>query len=169
VNSFETSGPELDPSMDENKHLRSMILEWNNLGSHLYPSVVINNITFRGQLNPYNVFEAICAGYKDTPHECTNFLLEEGMDPKLNQEMFDIQQAKINGVKQTTFFGILALLVVVNIILVLAYRKCLQKEIQDDMKIQVSSAVSQYVALSQIKELQDPSRSTSVLDDSVYN
>jgi len=44
-----------------------MLFEWNNLGSHLYPSVVINNITFRGQLNPYNVFEAICAGYKDTP------------------------------------------------------------------------------------------------------
>jgi hypothetical protein len=45
--------------------------------------------------------------------------------------------------------GILALLVVANIILILAYRKCLQKEIKDDMKIQVSSAVSQYVALSQ--------------------
>jgi hypothetical protein len=73
--SFEKSGPEFDSSLDDNNHLRDMLLEWNNYGSHLYPSVVINSITFRGQLNPYNVFEAICAGYKDTPPECVNFLL----------------------------------------------------------------------------------------------
>lgn len=146
--SFEKSGPEVDYSMDDNKHLRDMLFEWNNFGSHLYPSVVINNITFRGHLNPYNVFEAICAGYKDTPQECINFLLQEGFQPILNIEEFEASQAKKSGVRQTTFVGILALLVVGNIILVLAYRKCLQKEIQDDMKIQVSSAVSQYVALS---------------------
>lgn len=140
--SFESNGPEPDFAVDDNKILRSMLFEWNNLGSHLYPSVVINNITFRGQLNPYNVFEAICAGYKDTPGECINFLLSEGMAPVLNQEDYDAEQAKKSGVRQTTFIGIIALLVVVNIILVLAYRKCLQKEIQDDMKIQVSSAVS---------------------------
>jgi len=65
--SFESNGAEPDYAKDDNKILRDMLFEWNNLGSHLYPSVVINNITFRGQLNPYNVFEAICAGYKDTP------------------------------------------------------------------------------------------------------
>ena len=145
--SFEQSGPEADYSMDDNKHLRSMLFEWNNLGSHLYPSVVVNNITFRGQMNPYNVFEAICAGYKDTPNECTTFLLQEGLAPVLNQEDYE-DSVRREGVRQTTFFGIIALLVLGNIILVLAYRKCLQKEIQDDMKIHVSSAVSQYVALS---------------------
>jgi hypothetical protein len=140
--SFESNGPEPDYAMDDNKILRDMLFEWNNLGSHLYPSVVINNVTFRGQLNPYNVFEAICAGYKDTPSECINFLISEGMAPNLNQEEYDAESAKRSGVRQTTFMGIIALLVVANIILVLAYRKCLQKEIQDDMKIQVSSAVS---------------------------
>lgn len=155
--------------MDDNKHLRDMLFQWNNFGSHLYPSVVINNITFRGQLNPYNVFEAICAGYKDTPPECVNFLLQEGFAPVLNQDEMDTAQAKRSGVRQTTFIGILVALVVANIILVLAYRKCLQKEINDDMKIQVSSAVSQYVALSQIKDLDNPNRTTSVLDDSIYN
>ena len=102
-----------------------MLFEWNNLGSHLYSSVVINNITFRGQLNPYNVFEAICAGYKDTPSECIDFLISEGMDAQLNQAEYDAEAAKRSGVRQTTFMGIIALLVVANIILVLVYRKCL--------------------------------------------
>jgi hypothetical protein len=91
--------------------------------------VVINNVTFRGQLNPYNVFEAICAGYKDTPQECSNFLLQEGLSPFLNQDEIKAAQAKRTGVRQTTFVAILAVLVVANVILVLAYRKCLQKEI----------------------------------------
>ena len=84
--SFETNGPEQEPdfAVDDNKILRDMLFEWNDLGSHLYPSVVINNITFRGQLNPYNVFEAICAGYQDTPVECVTFLMSEGMNPFLN-------------------------------------------------------------------------------------
>lgn len=82
--SFESNGPEPDFAVDDNKILRDMLFEWNDLGSHLYPSVVVNNITFRGQLNPYNVFEAICAGYKDTPIECVSFLMSEGMVPILN-------------------------------------------------------------------------------------
>lgn len=123
--SFESNGAEPDYAKDDNKILREMLFEWNNLGSHLYPSVVINNITFRGQLNPYNVFEAICAGYKDTPSQCINFLISEGMDASLNQAEYDAEAAKRSGVRQTTFMGIIALLVVANIILVLVYRKCL--------------------------------------------
>ena len=60
---------------------------------------------------------------------------------------------------------ILGGLVFVNILLVLAYRKYLQKEIKEDMKIQVSSAVSQYVALSQISELNNPPQKTSASTD----
>jgi len=146
--SFETTGAGPDYSKDDNKILREMQENWNNLGSHLYPSVVINGVTFRGQLSPYNVFEAICAGYRDTPTECVNFMYQEGLSPLFNTGEMAAEVSKRNGVRQTTFMGIIALLVVGNIILVLAYRKCLQKEIQDDMKIQVSSAVSQYVALS---------------------
>ena len=51
------------------------------------------------------------------------------MDASLNQAEYDAEAAKRSGVRQTTFMGIIALLVVANIILVLVYRKCLQKEI----------------------------------------
>ena len=41
-NSWDKSGPEANPAMDDNVHLREMLTKWNNYGSHLYPSVVIN-------------------------------------------------------------------------------------------------------------------------------
>jgi len=50
---------------------------------------------------------------------------------------------------------IVGILVTINIILALAYKTFLQQELKKDMKIQVSSAVSQYVALSQIPELNE--------------
>jgi len=53
-----------------------------------------------------------------------------------------------NSVTNRTVFLIILVLFVVNLIIIFAYRSYLNKELDKDMKIQVSSAVSQYVALS---------------------
>jgi hypothetical protein len=47
----------------------------------------------------------------------------------------------------------MAILVLINICIIFFYRKYLQKEMNADMNQQVTSAVSQYVALSKIPEL----------------
>jgi hypothetical protein len=52
-------------------------------------------------------------------------------------------------------------LVIVNVIIILCYRKYLQKELDQDMKMGVQSAVSQYVALSQVPELKNITSATS--------
>lgn len=105
--------------------------------------MTINDVSFRGQLNPDNVFEDICASFKYPPSGCLEWLKKEGLPvPDYS-----------DGVNFKMLIIIIVFLVVVNVILVMAYRSCLQKEIQNDMKLQVSSAVSQYVALSQVKEL----------------
>jgi len=52
------------------------------------------------------------------------------------------------GVTSKELLFIVGILVTINIILALAYKTFLQQELKKDMKIQVSSAVSQYVALS---------------------
>lgn len=67
--SFDSRGKE-EFSKDDNMYLRDMAKEWKKYGTHLYPSLVINDVTFRGQLNPDNVFEAICAGFDDVPDGC---------------------------------------------------------------------------------------------------
>lgn len=44
---------------------------------------------------------------------------------------------------------VVTLLVVVNVCLILAYRRCVKKEMEQDMGFKVSSAVSQYISLAQ--------------------
>jgi hypothetical protein len=47
--SWEThNGDIADPSIHDNTILRQMLDDWNNYGHHLYPSVTINDVTFRG-------------------------------------------------------------------------------------------------------------------------
>jgi hypothetical protein len=40
---------------------------WKEFGSVVYPSVVINQKTYRGQIEPLGVYNAICAGFKNPP------------------------------------------------------------------------------------------------------
>ena len=42
----------------------------NNLGLFLHPSITVNNLTYRGEINGYDVFRAVCAGFKDVPTMC---------------------------------------------------------------------------------------------------
>lgn len=46
------------------------------------------------------------------------------------------------------------ILVCINVIIIFFYRQYLQRELNQDMTVQVTSAVNQYVALSKIPELQ---------------
>lgn len=66
-----------------------------------------------------------------------------------------IQVPEQSGVTSKELLFIVGVLVTLNVILAIAYRQFLQRELKQDMKVQVSSAVSQYVALSQIPELNE--------------
>mmetsp|Transcript_9305 Transcript_9305/g.15686 ORF Transcript_9305/g.15686 Transcript_9305/m.15686 type:complete len:120 (+) Transcript_9305:1069-1428(+) len=117
-----------------------MSQKWMDYGSHLYPSVVINDFTFRGTLNPYNIFEAVCASFEHKPHACERWLKKEG----IQQQPVESEE----GLDSDTLILIVGVLVALNLVLIITYRYFLQKEMKEDRKIQVSSAVSQYVALS---------------------
>jgi len=60
----------------------------NKLGIVIHPTVTVNNVTYRGEINGYNVFKAICAGFKDYPIECKGdnvfAIIESGEEYKLN-------------------------------------------------------------------------------------
>jgi uncharacterized membrane protein len=45
--------------------------------------------------------------------------------------------------------GVVLLLIGINMGLIFAYRRCAKKEMEQDIGFQVSTAVSQYIALSQ--------------------
>jgi protein-disulfide isomerase len=57
-----------------NKLIDQDIEYWSKFGSNIVPSIVINNVTFRGQLETQAVMNALCAGLRDTPGFCNALL-----------------------------------------------------------------------------------------------
>jgi len=56
---------------------------WSKFGSSLFPSVVINNQTFRGQIETQSVMNGICAGFKDPPKVCKRLLRTKDIEHKI--------------------------------------------------------------------------------------
>lgn len=46
---------------------------WKTYGSAYWPAVVINERTYRGDLIPDNLFNAICSGFANPPKYCIDF------------------------------------------------------------------------------------------------
>lgn len=57
------------------------------------------------------------------------------------------------GISTHHLIAVLLIVVLLNLVLFMVYRNHLNQELNQELKIQVSSEVSKYVALSQIKEL----------------
>jgi len=100
---------------DDNIHLKEMQAKWKKYGTHSNPSLVINDVTFRGQLSPFNAFEAICAGFpaNKMPHDCRKWLHMEGIE--LDEED--------DGLDFSALIVITLVLIVINAILIFFYRR----------------------------------------------
>lgn len=126
----------------DNRVLKEDAQQWRTLGAGYWPSIVINNRTYRGDLVPDSVFNAICAGYTTEPAACKKFKIEASMPPETD------------GITGSVLMAVVVMLVLVNVALICLYRRCTQKELKQNMPMQVNSAVSQYFALSQNKSMQ---------------
>ena len=124
--SFEDGDVEKDNSI-----LSKEVVDWGLHGSGFYPGIIINGVVYRGDISPEDVFQAVCAGFKDKPSECGS--KAEGV---------------FTGISPNTLILVVVFLLVVNLALLLVYRRYANKEQNEDMQLQVSSAVSQYFALS---------------------
>lgn len=58
---------------DDNKLLKSDSEAWKQYGSAYWPAVVINDRTYRGDLVPDNLLNALCAGFTTEPDYCKKF------------------------------------------------------------------------------------------------
>ena len=85
--------------------------------------VVINDVIFHGQLNPYNVLEAICSGFNDLPSSCVSFLTARGIK-------LDKMSESGRAVRIRTAIIVVVLLVLLNGCLVYVWRKNLEKELK---------------------------------------
>ena len=104
----------------DNTLLKAMSEDWTNYGHNLIPSININQRTFRGRLTPDNVFEGVCAAFSSEPHECRVWQEELGIE---------VPRGQATGINQRVLFFLICGLVVVNVVIILVYRKYLQREL----------------------------------------
>jgi hypothetical protein len=116
--------------MDDNRVLREEARVWREYGTGYWPSLVINNRTYRGDLVPDSVINALCSAFAQEPSECKRFKIEEGI------------ASEPEGITGNVLIAVVVLLVLVNVAMILLYRKCTNKDMKDDMQLQVNSAVS---------------------------
>jgi hypothetical protein len=102
------------------------------MGIHTWPVIIINDMVFRGALDPETVFSAICSAYSTDHFFCEKHSKTTHIDSE---------------VKTSTFVKIAIGLILLNIVLLLIYRIHARKELNKDMSFQVQSTVSQYMAL----------------------
>jgi hypothetical protein len=81
---------------------------------------VINNRTYRGQLETSAVFNALCAGFSGVPEICKATLQSNNPDASLQQEQ---------GIKGGVIFVIVVTLILLNIVLVYCYRRYTRREV----------------------------------------
>lgn len=116
--------------------------QWIEYGTLFWPAVTINKVTFRGDITPENVLEDVCANLKAKPQVCIDFYKEENIE-------YVAPAAPESKLSAELLVAIVVLLVVVNVFLICAYRRCVKKEMERDMGFKVSSAVSEYISLAQ--------------------
>jgi hypothetical protein len=121
-----------DHSTSKNRLLDEEHDYWSSYGPHYFPAAVINNITYRGTLQPTNVFEAICEGFKDKPKECGG----KGITTTI-----------IEGINTSTLLMIIVALVVINVGIIVCYKRYAKREMDEKIEMHINSAVSQYFAL----------------------
>lgn len=108
-----------DYSTAENSILKANNKRWKEYGTLYWPSVTINQVSFRGDITAENILEVICAGLASKPDICLNFYKEEHIvyEPP---SVF----SKANMASVEMLVGVVILLVTVNVLLICAYRRC---------------------------------------------
>ncbi len=116
--------------MTNNTIIDEEIDYWNKYGAGFYPSIVINNVTYRGQLDPPLVETAICAGFKDQPESCVG--KTDLAKAKKRQEDLEVKN-NTGTITGGDIVGIIFMLIIINLIGVYCYRRHAKKEMHGDM------------------------------------
>ena len=122
--SFDTTSS-ADPnfSKDDNRILKEESDKWKALGSAYWPTVVINERTYRGDMVPDTVMTAICSAFNSEPSYCRQFREDIGV-PLSNTS---------SGVTRNVLVMIVIFLVILNVFIILIYRRCQNRELKQNM------------------------------------
>lgn len=119
------------------------IAYWKEYGTNIYPSVVINKKTYRGQIEPLSVYNALCAGFTNPPAQCLKTL-----HIKKEVEVM-VDGGDLDNVSVGAIIAAVVGLIIINVVIVYCCRRRAKREMANEMQMQIESAVSQYFALTQ--------------------
>lgn len=108
-------------------------------GIFFYPSLIINNQTFRGDLESVEVMTALCAGFKDQPSYCLEYF----------DDISDKNTVEDGRINPKTVALIIIFSLIIFVVILILYRKWLRRDTSERMKREITKAVSQYIALTE--------------------
>ena len=129
--------------IDDNYILKAEREFIQSLGLAYFPSLNINNQTYRGDLEAEAVIVAICAGFTEQPEFCAEYSQVNYNDSGANDDL-------------TTWLILIIVAIVVLLMFVLLglYRLWMKKEIMGDVRSEVDQAVNQYYSFDEARQKQ---------------
>lgn len=142
------TGTDWQSEYTHNEKIDIEINYWREYGTNIYPSVVINQKTYRGQIEPLSVYNAICAGFSENsiPDQCLKTLKKE--KPAVAGEALAGDQVEEFDLDTKYIVLLVVVLILLNVVIVYCCRRKAKRDMQNEMNMQIESAVSQYFALT---------------------
>lgn len=137
------TGSDWQSKTNYNEKIDKEIQYWREYGTAIYPSIVINQKTYRGQIEPLSVYNALCAGFTDPPEQCLKTLHKEKLAVVEDEDF-------MNAINFDTKYiiALVVALILLNVVIVYCCRRKAKRDMQNEMNMQIESAVSQYFALT---------------------
>eukprot|EP01017_Pseudomicrothorax_dubius_P028019 TRINITY_DN3296_c0_g2_i1.p1 TRINITY_DN3296_c0_g2~~TRINITY_DN3296_c0_g2_i1.p1 ORF type:complete len:477 (-),score=124.63 TRINITY_DN3296_c0_g2_i1:1701-3131(-) len=138
-------GQKVDIFLDDNKVLKEEKKYYIDRGLAIWPSVVINDVLYKGSLNEVALFQTLCASFKRSPDVC----MGSGGIVDVTTVSGDINHYR--GRRQFWKFlgGIIFLLIIFMIAFFLIYRRIVRRAMVAEMTNQINATVSEYFKMTE--------------------
>ena len=120
--------PDWGKDSTKNTYIDKEISYWKEYGTNIYPSIVINQKTYRGQIEPMSVFNAICAGFTSPPDQCLKTL---HLEKTIQKTVIDDGES----ISVVLIVGIVVLLILINVLIVYCCRRKAKRDMNNEMQM----------------------------------
>jgi hypothetical protein len=104
---------------------------WAKYGTSLFPSIVINNQTYRGQIETQAVMNAICAGFQKPPKMCKRLLHAKDLEHNFKLGVIQFEE----GYRPSHILGIFAICLTLLFCALCLYRRHAKRQMKQIMKV----------------------------------
>lgn len=139
--SFISKDNYINVMVDDNWILSNETRMIRQMGIQFWPTVTINNISYKGNINGRNIFEAVCSAFPT------------GSIPETCYEILGKENTGEEGLNVTLILILVfSSLVLFFLFLIFIYRRWVKSQLNNEMSTQVNQMVTQYIAFYENRE-----------------